>query len=102
VRRGIEAELKAGRDVIVNGSREYVPQLWQSFPDAQVVWIEADATQIRERIEARQRESGTALFRRLERAMQFAPPKTEQIIRLDNSGPPEVAGQKLLEILARR
>lgn len=102
VRRGIEAELKAGRDVIVNGSREYVPQLWQSFPDAQVVWIEADATQIRERIEARQRESGTALFRRLERAMQFAPPKTEQIIHLDNSGPPEVAGQKLLEILARR
>jgi ribose 1,5-bisphosphokinase len=102
VRRGIEAELKAGRDVIVNGSREYVPQLRQSFPDAQVVWIEADAAQLRERIAARQRESGAALLRRLDRAMQFAPPETEQIIRLDNSGPPDAAGQQLLKILAKR
>ncbi len=100
VRRGIEAELKAGRDVIVNGSREYVPQLRQSFPDAQVVWIEADAVQLRERMEARQRESGAALLRRLDRATQFAPPETEKIIRIDNSGPPEAAGQKVLEILA--
>jgi ribose 1,5-bisphosphokinase len=96
---GIEADLKAGRDVVVNGSREYVPQLLAFFPQARVIWVEADAAQIRKRIEGRQRETGSALLKRLDRAKQFAP--DEKAIRLDNSGPVEVAGQKLLEILAK-
>jgi phosphonate metabolism protein PhnN/1,5-bisphosphokinase (PRPP-forming) len=97
--RGIEAELKAGRDVVVNGSREFVPQLRQLFPQARVIWVEADTRQIRKRIESRQRENGAALLKRLDRVTQFTPP--EEVIRLDNSGPVEVAGQRLLEILAR-
>lgn len=98
--RGIEADLKAGRDVIVNGSREYVPQLRQLFPQAQVIWIEADAEQIRQRIESRQREAGAALLKRLDRAAEFSPPEAKNIIRIDNSGPVEVAGRRLLEIIA--
>ncbi|MDB5762495.1 MAG: hypothetical protein JWQ21_1490 [Herminiimonas sp.] len=101
VRRGIEADLKAGRDVIVNGSREYVPQLRQLFPEAQVIWVDADEQKIRERLEARQRETGAALLRRLERAVQFTPADELPVIRLDNTGPLEVAGHRLLEILKR-
>jgi phosphonate metabolism protein PhnN/1,5-bisphosphokinase (PRPP-forming) len=97
--RGIEAELKAGRDVVVNGSREFLPRLQQLFPQARVIWVEADTRQIRKRIESRQRETGAALLKRLDRVTQFTPP--EEVIRLDNSGPVEVAGQRLLEILAR-
>jgi phosphonate metabolism protein PhnN/1,5-bisphosphokinase (PRPP-forming) len=97
--RGIEAELKAGRDVVVNGSREFVPQLRQLFPDAQVVWVEADLEQIRQRMESRRRESGAALLMRLGRATQFTP--AEQVIRLNNNGPVEVAGRQLLQILSR-
>ncbi len=100
IRRGIEAELKAGFDVLVNGSREYVPRLLQSFPEARVVWIEADPARIRERLEARRRESGSALRQRLERATQFAPPQDDRVIRLDNSGLLEVAGKNLLRILS--
>jgi ribose 1,5-bisphosphokinase len=100
--RGIETDLKAGRDVIINGSREYLPQLRKLFPHAQVIWIEADAGKIRQRIESRQREAGAALLKRLERAMQFTPPQEEDVIRLDNSGPVEVAGRRMLEILAKR
>lgn len=100
--RSIEAELKAGRDVIVNGSREYVPQLRQLFPQACVIWIEADAAQLRQRIESRQREAGAALLQRLNRAAEFAPPEAKDIIRLDNSGPVEIAGQRLLEIITTR
>jgi phosphonate metabolism protein PhnN/1,5-bisphosphokinase (PRPP-forming) len=99
--RGIEAELKAGRDVIVNGSREYIPQLRQLFPDAQVIWVHADATQIRARLKGRQRESGTELQRRVDRSAQFAVPDGPQLILLDNSGPLENAGQRLLELLGR-
>lgn len=100
--RGIEADLRAGRDVIVNGSREYVPQLRQLFPQAYVIWIEADAAQLRQRIESRQREAGAALLKRLDRAVEFTPPEARDIIRIDNSGPVEIAGQRLLEIIASR
>ncbi len=102
IRRGIEADLKAGRDVIINGSRAYVPQLRQAFPDAIVVWIEANENLLRERLEARQREKGPALLKRLKRAKEFTAPDEPQVIRLDNSGPLEVAGQRLLEILREK
>lgn len=102
VRRGIEAELKAGRDVIVNGSREYVPKLQQIFPQAQVIWLEADEAVLQERLISRGRESGPALLRRISRASQFAPPENRQVIRIDNSGQLETAGLQILEILARR
>lgn len=102
VRRSIEADLKAGRDVVINGSREYVPQLQQRFPQAQVIWLEADEALLRDRITARGRETGPALLRRISRATEFVPPDSQQVIRIDNSGRLEVAGQRILELLGRR
>lgn len=100
IRRGIEAELKCGRDVVVNGSREYVPSLRMHFPNARVIWVDAEEKLIRERIAVRQRESGAALLRRIDRVERFRYPEDEDIIRLDNSGPIEVAGARLMEILS--
>lgn len=102
IRRSIEADLKAGRDVIINGSRAYVPQLRQAFPDAIIVWVEANENLLRERLEARQREKGPALLKRIKRGKEFAPPDEPQVIRLDNSGPLDVAGQRFLEILRNK
>jgi phosphonate metabolism protein PhnN/1,5-bisphosphokinase (PRPP-forming) len=106
IRRGIEAELKAGRDVIVNGSREYIPQLRQLFPDVQILWIAADAAMIRQRIEGRSRETGAALEKRLLRATEFTAQEADGdgngVIHIDNSGPLEIAGRRLLEIFQRR
>lgn len=101
IRRGIEAELMAGRDVFVNGSREYVPQLQLLFPHARVIWIEADLSQIRARLQNRQRETGAALLRRLERASQFPPPDTHRVFRIENSGPIDIAGARLMNVLRR-
>jgi phosphonate metabolism protein PhnN/1,5-bisphosphokinase (PRPP-forming) len=103
IRRDIEAELKAGRDVVVNGSREYIPQLRQLFPDAQVLWIAADPAMIRQRIESRSRETGAALEKRLLRATAFTAQETDSdgIIHIDNSGPLEIAGHRLLEIFLK-
>lgn len=100
IRRGIEADLKAGRDVVVNGSREYIPQLKQMYPDARIIWVEAGSDVIRQRIEARQRESGAALLRRMDRIAQFTPPQSDDVIRIDNSGPLEAAGARLLEVFS--
>lgn len=102
VRRDIEAELKSGRDIVVNGSREYVPKLQQLFPQAQVIWLEADEALLQERLIARGRESGPALLRRISRASQFSAPESHQVIRIDNSGQLETAGHRILQILAKR
>lgn len=101
VQRGIEAELLAGNDVVVNGSREYVPQLQLLYPDASIIWVAADAAKIRERLEIRKRETGAALQRRLERASQFLPPEAHRVMKIENSGPLEVAGRRLLQLLQR-
>ena len=101
IRRGIEADLLAGRDVVVNGSREYVPRIRQTFPDAQVVWISADTATIERRLVSRQRESGAALLQRVKRATEFVAPQAGDVIHIDNSGPLEVAGARLLALLQR-
>ena len=100
VRRGIEADLLAGRDVIINGSREYIPHLRQAYPAAQVIWIEAGAEQIRRRIVDRRRESGPALLRRLERVTQFST-EGDDALRVCNDGTVDQAGEQLLAILMR-
>ena len=102
IRRGIEAELKTGRDVVVNGSRQYIPQLRRLFPQAEVIWIAAEPETIRQRIESRSRETGAALEKRLQRIRQFDAAQVEGVIHIDNSGPLEIAGRQLLEIFQRR
>lgn len=102
IRRGFEAELKAGRNVVISGSREFVPRLLQAYPDAQVVWIEADHALIRQRMENRllqQENGGAALLKRVQRNAQFSRPEQPEIIRLDHTGPVENAGRRLLDIL---
>ncbi|QRX84021.1 phosphonate metabolism protein/1,5-bisphosphokinase (PRPP-forming) PhnN [Glaciimonas sp. PAMC28666] len=100
--RGIEADLKAGKDVVVNGSREYVPQLRQLFPNATVIWIVASPDIIRRRIENRQRESGVALENRLLRSVAFGANQDENIIYIDNSGPIDIAGSQLADIFSAK
>jgi ribose 1,5-bisphosphokinase len=95
--RGIYADLAAGYKVVINGSREYLPQLRRLFPDAIVIWVEADAKVIRQRLQLRQREDDAALAERLARAARYAAP--DDAIRLDNSGPIEIAGRRLLQLL---
>lgn len=100
IRRGIDADLQAGRDVIVNGSRQYIAQLRQAYPSAQVIWIEAGIEQIRRRIVDRRRESGPALLRRLERVTQFSV-VGDDVVRIDNNGTIEHAGAQLLAVFSR-
>lgn len=102
VRRGVEADLLAGYDVVVNGSREYVPRVAQAFPDAQVVWITAAPGIIEQRLVARQRETGAALLQRVRRSTAFSAPVAHNTIHLDNSGPIELAGTRLLALLQDR
>lgn len=99
--RDMEDDLAAGRDVIVNGSREHVPTVLESHPRSMVVWISADAGTIGARLASRQRESGAALALRLARGDQFTPLPDRRIVHIDNSGALDTAGAQLLALLER-
>lgn len=99
--REINADMAAGRDVIVNGSREHVPQVLQSYPAATIVWLHADAQAISARLASRQRESGDEMAQRVARGGKFAPLPGPRIVCIDNSDSLETAGLQLLALLAR-
>lgn len=89
---GIGAEvlswLQAGLTVVVNGSREALPQVEAACVQAGVsltpVWVQCDLAVLAERLRARGRETPEQIAERLARAGAFAPPSGALV--LDNSG----------------
>jgi phosphonate metabolism protein PhnN/1,5-bisphosphokinase (PRPP-forming) len=99
LRRGIQADLQAGRDVIVNGSREYLPQLLIQYPDAHIVWVVADHQKINQRMQNRQRESGADMQGRLLRNQQLSASMPANASIVENNGSLASAGEAFLKAL---
>lgn len=99
VRRGIQADLHAGRDVIVNGSREYLPQLLIQYPDAHIVWVVADQQKIKQRMHNRQRENGSEMQGRLLRNQQLSASMPSNASIVKNNGSIANAGEAFLKVL---
>ncbi|MGH8018848.1 MAG: phosphonate metabolism protein/1,5-bisphosphokinase (PRPP-forming) PhnN [Opitutaceae bacterium] len=97
--REIELWLERGASVVMNGSREYLPEAARRHPDLCVVLIEASPSVLRARLEARGRESPLEIERRLSRAAAFTvePPR---LARISNNGALAEAGDRLLRVLA--
>lgn len=97
---GIEINqwLARGATVVVNGSRGYLDETRQRFPELLAVTIDAPAEVLRERLLARGREDRSAVERRLERhrAMQAQSHEGHVII---NDGPLDRAGQALVSVI---
>ncbi|SIN75044.1 phosphonate metabolism protein/1,5-bisphosphokinase (PRPP-forming) PhnN [Halodesulfovibrio marinisediminis] len=66
---GIEINnwLNQGLSVVINGSRAYLPQARELYPDLQPVLITAPENIIAERLHARQRETKNEILHRLHR-----------------------------------
>ncbi|MEZ5665228.1 MAG: phosphonate metabolism protein/1,5-bisphosphokinase (PRPP-forming) PhnN [Burkholderiaceae bacterium] len=80
VRQSELLPIRDGRWVFVNGSRAWVPQLRQQWPQATVVYIGASPAVLAQRLAARGRESAQAVAERLARQVPAAlPPETIQI-----------------------
>ena len=92
----INEDLRQGRTVVVNGSREYLPEALLRYPALMPVLITASPDVLRARLQGRGRESGEALEERLQGAgLTVSTP----CIRIDNSGPLEHALDALLTVL---
>lgn len=96
----IDQWLARGRDVVVNGSREYLAEARARYPDLKLVWIEASPALLRTRLAARGREDDDSIERRLQRAAAFAPPP--DALRIANEGSLHEAGNKLIDALCRQ
>ena len=68
VPRAIDADLDAGRSVIVNGSRGALDEAWSRYPDLRVIAVTVPPSLLRARLQARGRESQAEIEARLTRA----------------------------------
>jgi ribose 1,5-bisphosphokinase len=100
---GVEIDhwLARGLDVVVSGSRAYLPEALARYPDLGLVWVTAPAETLRARLERRGRESTAEIAARLERGVALGVPPRRPAIRILNDGPVERAGAELLAWLAR-
>lgn len=96
----ILAAVRAGRVVIVNGSRQALPAFAAAIPQLKVVTITAHADVRAERLARRGRESGAAIAGRLERTPRAADIDVDHV-SIDNSGPLQTAGAAFVALLDR-
>lgn len=92
----INAALMQGHVVVVNGSREYLPEAMRRYPDLLPVLVDAAPEVLRARLRDRGREHGADLEERLRGASL---PVDAQCVRIDNSGPLENALETLVTLL---
>jgi len=99
---GIEVNqwLAKGMTVVVNGSREYLAEAEERYPELLPVWVEVSPEVLRKRLQARGREDAKEIAARLARqpAGQSSS-RTGELIR--NDGELRVAGDALVELIRR-
>lgn len=83
---GIEIEdwLRRGFLVIVNGSRGYIPEASEIYPELCLVWVDAPTAVLEARLALRARETATEIARRIARAAAFEAPALVPDLHLQN------------------
>ena len=81
----IDDDLKSGRVVVINVSRQVIEELRRRYERVQVVLVTAEPTVLEERLRARGRESDGEIARRLARANALERPSPPVAV-IDNSG----------------
>lgn len=101
-RYGIGCEItawqQAGFVAVVSGSRGHFIRLDPRPPEVVPVLVVAEPDALRRRLLARGRESSTAVTARLARAQAYVV-DAPNLVTIDNSGPLEEGGAKLLALL---
>lgn len=106
VDKELDRWLALGKQVLVNGSREYWPQVYQRYPEAKLVIIDVGFSQLEQRLVLRARESLGKIQARLARHVEIDAQLKEHIKQtqphywiIDNSGDLQMAVQQLRQCL---
>lgn len=100
--REMEQWLAAGRTVIVNGSREYLPAAQARFPQLEAVHVTAPAPVLELRLRERGRENATEAGQRLARALSLSRVQSAAALEILNDGPIEAAGRRLAAFVCEK
>jgi ribose 1,5-bisphosphokinase len=95
----INAWMDGGFNVIVNGSRQYLPVAQQLYPDIVVILIDASPEVINQRLASRGREDAGEIAKRITRTAEIDTDLTN-CIKIMNDGAVEDAGEELVNIIA--
>ena len=96
----IDLWLNGGFDVVVNGSRAHLPQAQARYGTALLpVCLQVSPEILRQRLQARGRESETEIAARLERAARYAPFDCHT---LNNDGSLRQSVDTLLALMGRK
>jgi len=90
---------QAGLDVIVNGSRAYLPEAISRYPDLIPIWIQVSPDILAQRLRKRGRESEAEIQRRLQRASDVRVPDYPALQHVHNDTDLVTAGERLCQIL---
>ncbi|WP_299176401.1 phosphonate metabolism protein/1,5-bisphosphokinase (PRPP-forming) PhnN [uncultured Neptuniibacter sp.] len=102
---GIEIDqwLELGLNVVINGSRKYLPEAEKRYPNLIPVLISTSSTLLRERLTARGRETQPQIEARLAQAesldKQLSHP---DLIKIMNDGALSDAGDQLLAVIQEK
>lgn len=97
--RQVDEWLAAGKAVLVNGSRAYLPEARQRYPDMLAVLVEVRPEVLRQRLLARGRESVEEVEQRLARSARLQVLSDPSVHVLDNSTSLEAAFAALFGLL---
>lgn len=100
IRVQIDHWLAAGEDVLVNGSRGYLEQARQRYPDMLAVLLSVRPEVLRQRLLKRNRETPEQIEARLARNARFED-SLDDLFLLDNSGDLQDSVTKLLQLIER-
>lgn len=96
VRHGELQPLARGVDVLLNGSRHFLPRARQQYPGLLAVHLTVPRHILHARLLARRRETPEAILERLSRATSLAAAIGKVDVEIVNDGTPEEAARKLL------
>jgi len=97
--REIDDWLEAGHDVLVNGSRNYLPEARRRYPQLIAILLRVEPGVLRQRLLKRGRESLAEIEERLARNARFADGLPGPLVELDNSVSLDVTVGHLLDLL---
>ena len=103
---GIEIDywLVKGCRVVVNGSRSYLPDAKDRYPNLKVIWIDASPAELKRRLEGRGRETAAQITARLDRNRKLKKAligTTPDTITINNDGALDTAGKMLIKHLKK-
>lgn len=97
--REINLWLAKGCNVVMNGSREYLPEARRLYPALTAVLVTVSPEVLAQRLRARGRETEEQIAQRIARAKEFLRPEGPLEI-IENDADLEVAGEHLVQLLA--